>query len=249
MEAESVILRIHEAIKDNKLEEALDLLERHASDSKIVQTVIALQRRLKEVGHLALNDLESEEQLRIERNRITADLLNVTQEINHTPQAEPVAATSNTISLIEEILSLLETTYRTYLAQRNIRNRLFEDMRNRFDVKRVENYYQVFSRYFDQMNEEELRYHRLIRGYTENIIKKNNFQILERLKHHPELCKAVPELLDLQAYLEIWKTKYESIFEGDPSINLVYIGVEEGVPFPSNIESNLRAYIENHQSA
>ncbi len=93
------------------------------------------------------------------------------------------------------------------------------------------------------MNDREQRYHKIIRGYTQNIMKENNYEVLRLIKENPDLKEKIPRLKDLEIHLILWTSKYESIFEPDESISLVYIGVEENVRFPSGIEHDLRKYL------
>jgi len=86
----------------------------------------------------------------------------------------------------------------------------------------------------------------MIRGYTQNIIRENHFKTLALLQKHPCLKEKVPRLEELEAHLMLWKSKYESIFEPDESISLVYLAIEEGVQFPRGIEHDIKKYIASH---
>lgn len=232
------LIKIYEAIGNNELVKALDLLNQATRDDGTRQEIVLLKRNLKEVASHERLGLEAAEGIRREKNRITVAIMGLMETVEH-EQAEEEAS-SDEDALIEEVLSKLSVSEHAYLAQCKIRNLLMEKLKARFRIKGVQNYYQVFSEYYPEMNKQELRYHKIIRGYTENIIKENHFATLEILQSRPSLKKRVPRLVELESHLIIWKSKYESIFEGDESISLVYIGVEEGVKFPSGIDHDLR---------
>jgi len=190
------------------------------------------------------NRLASDEQLNLELNRLRSDIMSLNRYLLAMNKTE--ASPDKTLSLLQQIHSRITATHNAYLAQCNIRNMLMESLRARFSIPKVDHYYHVFSHYYDQMSDKELRYHKMIRGYTQNIMKENHFKVLEILQDYPDLKEKVPRLEQLEAHLILWKGKYESLFELDETISLVYLAIEEGVRFPRGIEHDMEKYIASH---
>jgi len=161
-------------------------------------------------------------------------------------QQKSKASPDKTLELLQQIHSYLKATHNAYLAQCNIRNTLMESLRQRFNIPKVDHYYHIFSEYYSRMNERELRYHRMIRGYTQNIIRDNHFQTLKILKSEPGLKERIPRLQELEDHLTLWQSKYKSLFEQDESISLIYLAIEEGVQFPRGIDHDIKKFIASH---
>jgi hypothetical protein len=88
-----------------------------------------------------------------------------------------------------------------------------------------------------------LRLHRTIRAYTESILHEYNTRTLQVFEREPRLADVLPSTPALKQHLIIWLNKFDSVFLKTPSMCLLYVGVEEGVPFPSQIEHELNDYL------
>ena len=141
------------------------------------------------------------------------------------------------------LIDVLDTTFRTFVVQNRLRNQLVARMRKRLGVTERLQYEAFFHKYFDSMDAEELRLHAIIRGYTVEALSKYNEHALRIVRDHPELGTHIPSLKKLREHLDIWLAKYRSVFRKTPSMCLVYVGVEEGVPFPSAIDRELSDYV------
>jgi TIR domain len=155
----------------------------------------------------------------------------------------PLAKGNRQPAAAREILDLLETTWTTFVAQARIRNELVERTRKRLGITEHLEYERFFQRYHGRMDEEERHLHKTIRAYTSDALSKYNRRILDILEQNPELPRAVERLSELKRHLVVWFAKFNGVFSTSPSMCLVYVGVEEKVPFPKGIEDDLQAYI------
>lgn len=131
---------------------------------------------------------------------------------------------------IKDILGLLQTTKVTFNAQAKVRNNLYQKVRSRLNVPRLQ-YEEFFRKYYYEMNEEEKVIHKTIRGFTENILFEYNSKILKLINKNKSLLEP-NSITQLRNHLVIWLSKYNSIFKDDESMCLIYAGVAEKVPFP-----------------
>ena len=63
---------------------------------------------------------------------------------------------------------------------------------------------------------------------------------------HPEVLDELLSLADLHQHLVFWLNKFEKVFARRPEMCLLYTGVEDGVPFPENLDAELKTWIESH---
>lgn len=161
----------------------------------------------------------------------------------HTRPPAPAAAHSEEARAARELLSVLRTTNKTFEAQCRVRDELYDAVRQRLGVNEAPQYERFFNRFYVQMNGEEKFVHGIVRAYTENILSKQNARALDMLDLHPRLEEQVELLPELRDHLTLWLGKYQSVLK-DESACLCYVGVEEGVEFPTGVEQNLRSYLE-----
>lgn len=148
------------------------------------------------------------------------------------------------IRAVKKLLRILRTSYTTFLAQCRVRDELVERMHKRLSIEENLEYERFFHRYFALMDDEERQLHGIIRAYTENVMSEYNKRALDLLDQLPELVDQVELLSELHEHLAIWLGKYKGVLEKSPSVSLVYVGVEEGVPFPRGVEENLQSYLK-----
>jgi hypothetical protein len=148
----------------------------------------------------------------------------------------------------QEILDRLEITYIAFVAQCRVRNKLVEMLYSRLKIAVVYEYEELFSRYYDQMTDEERHFHNSIRSYTEHTLYVYNDQILKTIESVPELEKQIPSLKQLKKHLILWISKYNGLFQTTPHMCLVYVGVEERVPFPKNVQHEIRGFLREQKS-
>ena len=159
-----------------------------------------------------------------------------------TRPAPAVADRSEGARAAKELLGVLRTSHKTFIAQCRVRNELLDAVRARLGVKEGLEYERFFNRFYGRMTGEEKFVHGIVRAYTENILSKQNARALEILDAHPHLEESVELLPELRDHLTIWLGKYKSVLT-DESACLCYVGVEEGFPFPAGVEKKLQAYV------
>ena len=150
---------------------------------------------------------------------------------------------SEEVAAIRELLDILGTSYQTFVAQCRIRNEVVEEMRKRLKIEERLEYERFFSRYYSTMTDEERYLHNIIRSYTANVLSEYNARALEIMQQHPDLLDKINLLPELKRHLIIWLSKYKGVFQETKSMCLVYVGVEEKVPFPRGVEQELKTYL------
>lgn len=82
-----------------------------------------------------------------------------------------------------------------------------------------------------------------IRALTEGPMYQGNTTILKLLDEHPEIYREIEIFVDLYNHLNIWQNKYHRVFENRPDMGFVFVGEEDGVPFPSEIDDLVDEWI------
>jgi len=153
---------------------------------------------------------------------------------------------STTIEAARRLYDILQTTRTTFYAQVRLRNQLVESARQRLKVTERYQYEPFFEHFFARLNREELRLHGTIRSYTAEVLAKYNARALKIVRQHPELADRIPSIPALRDHLIIWLAKYRRHFAAKPWMALVYVGVEEAVPFPKSIDQELRSFVRGN---
>lgn len=241
MNQQDQINRIRQSISKSRIAEALEWLEELITDPLQKNEVSQLQARFEDIRSMDRKGTVTPAEVRLEENKIISAVLELLTLFSSGNSATDRGNHDRT--LMEELLNRLDSTFHIYQVQNRNRNYLMKKLRARFDIPRVENYYQVFSDYYDRMNIKEQRLHKIIRGNTIDI-RDNHQACLDILRGNRHLKKLIPSLADLEVHLTIWLSKCKSIFMEDETMTLVYIGVEEGVKFPPKIRKELSDYLE-----
>lgn len=87
-----------------------------------------------------------------------------------------------------------------------------------------------------------------IRAFTSGPLLKGNRELLALLDNHPELYEEIDSFLQLHSHLQIWLNKYDQVFKHHPEMAVLYIGVEDGVPFPTEIDKQVEDWISARQT-
>jgi hypothetical protein len=164
------------------------------------------------------------------------------REMEESTAAQPLM--TNEKDLLIQLIEHLEAGFVGFKAQIHNRNELYERVRSRLKIVEELQYEDFFATYFEEMNTYEKRLHKIIRNYTK-YIKVNNEQsrtIVIQLKH---LDKQIPKFHDLRRHLDFWLHKYDTMFDSDPAICLIYTGVGEKSPFPKGVEIEISKFLEN----
>ena len=139
------------------------------------------------------------------------------------------------MNFYEKLRDYLEITQRLIQNQLRIRDQLYYLLKdsNRFDLGELE-FEEMFEKFHNDMNNEELKRFRFICELTEDIAKYNSetFKLLEENK---TILNDSKYLWDLYGHLQIWLAKYRCQKDNlHPS--MVYTGVEDIQGFPQGIE-------------
>jgi len=141
----------------------------------------------------------------------------------------------------------LENTYVTFVAQARRRDELVKLISKRLKIKRKQQYEKFFVTYFDQMNQEERFIFDQMRAMTSGTLYQGNRNMLTLLENNPSLIRELPKLGDVRKHLSFWLKKYDTIFLVRKDMGLLYVGVEDAVPFPSGIDSQVSAWLKAYQ--
>ena len=149
----------------------------------------------------------------------------------------------NPRAVARKLRDLLATTETTFLAQARLRDELYTGLRHRLGVQDNLQYERFFAKYYADMTPAEKQIHETIRSYTGNVLADYNTQILGILNEHGDLALNVAGIGKLKLHLTLWLAKVKGVFATTPAMSLVYVGVEEGVPFPKELEPSLATYL------
>lgn len=229
-------------VSKGRLDDALLLLKSIVNDQKIEHTIYLLQSRLDNLKMAEIKGVESFGVLGIERNKIVDSIL---QLINLFEKESNEQSSQKESNVLNEILADLRTNYQIYERIRKIRAELRNKLEQRYSTIPGIGYIELFSKYYNKMQPEELMQHQTLRNYTINILKKHNDNILKLIGDNSILKAKIPRLSDLEIHLVIWNTEYENTIMNDESICQVYVLGDES-KFPDGIEKEIKCYIENN---
>ena len=150
-------------------------------------------------------------------------------------------------SALQTIRRNLDDTWTAFVAQCRRRNDLEYAIRKRLHVKEILEYENFFFRYFPNLNNEEKFQFNQIRAITDGPLYQGNRQILETIEKNPKVMDELPEITDLRQHLVFWLNKYDRVFSKQPEMCLLYTGVEDGVPFPSDINEIIDNWLATHK--
>jgi hypothetical protein len=150
------------------------------------------------------------------------------------------------LKFYEELLFYLEAAWNGFVNQCRIRDRLVELVEKNHDLTPYKGYEypQLFAILYPEMNEEERSQVYFMRGITQNTLYKYNSKVVQLLDRYPDLNRELPELKQLQAHFNFWIARYNSVFQKQEEMCLVYVGVEDNKPFPKGIEAMIAGRIK-----
>ena len=80
-----------------------------------------------------------------------------------------------------------------------------------------------------------------VRSKKADTIEKLNRRALYYVEASKDFRRRIPRMDQLREHLEAWLEKYDRKYVTDPSVGVLYVGVEEKKPFPPEIEVGLSA--------
>ena len=180
--------------------------------------------------------------------RSTSSILSVPNDASYPGvfSQSSLGRTSPPVKAAAELLSLVRTTRTAFEAQSRLRDGLVRDVMERLivDPRRL-NYEAFLAEHATALTPKEGRTFKIIRGFTETVFFDYNTNGLLLLQNNPLLEAAIPSAAALRDHLTLWITKYQAVFVDDPTMALLYIGVDEGVPYPIEVEREIWRYLES----
>ncbi len=152
------------------------------------------------------------------------------------------------LEVMYEIQKNLRLTKTTYLAQKRRRNELKASLIAKSPEKTPLSSERRIRLHYPHLTSEERFIFDQIRAMTEGPMYQGNTQILRLLNQHPELFREIETFQALYNHLSIWKSKYERVFVHQPDMCFVFVGEEDGVPFPSEIDGLVDDWINLHST-
>ncbi len=149
---------------------------------------------------------------------------------------------------VQKIANYQDMAYATFVAQAKRRNELVDMIEKRIGEKREMQFEKYFSYYFKKLNSQEKFVFYQIRAMTENGLYQNNLRILDELNGHPKIYKLIKGSKELQQHLTFWINKYHSVFTQREDMCLLYVGVEDDVPYPSEVNKNVKDWLLSHSA-
>ncbi len=148
---------------------------------------------------------------------------------------------------IQTIKRSLDGTWAAFTAQCHRRDDLVSAIIKRLNAQATGSYENFFFRYFPGLNNEEKFQFDQIRAITDGPLYQGNRQILEVIEKNPQIMDEIPELTNLRQHLVFWLNKYERVFSKRPEMCLLYIEVQDGVPFPNDIGTIIDNWLAKHK--
>jgi DNA-binding winged helix-turn-helix (wHTH) protein/tetratricopeptide (TPR) repeat protein len=146
-----------------------------------------------------------------------------------------------------EIRSAMSINKKAFISQIKRRNELGKMLNKRFDMKKDLSWERRFLKYHDKMNDSELFVFSQIRVYTEGPLLSSNQKTLDLINSKKEIIDEIPSADKLRNHLILWLNKYQKVFKNNPKMSLLYVGVEDGAPYPSEVDGQVVNWLEMHK--
>ncbi len=148
------------------------------------------------------------------------------------------------LQVMYEVQKNLRLTKTTYLAQKRRRNELKASLLAKSPEKTPLSSERRIRLHYPHLTSQERFIFDQIRAMTEGPMYQGNTQLLKLLNQHPELFREIETFQALYNHLSIWKSKYDRVFVHQPDMCFVFVGEEDGVPFPSEIDDLVDEWIK-----
>ena len=185
-----------------------------------------------------------------EQNRILNALsLTVDRDLRQTtPSAQADASPSFDMrQALTQIAREMDKTAAAFDAQCRRRDVLRGMLRNRLKVDEKLEFENLFFQYYGKLNDVEKFQFEQIRAMTEGPLHDGNETILRIMESNPQLLDEIPSLEILRQHLVFWLNKYDKVFVKRAEMCLLYIGVEDGVPFPRFAHDDVDRWLQTHK--
>ncbi len=152
----------------------------------------------------------------------------------------------NLIDTMVKIRSAMSINKQAFISQINIRNELGEMLDKRLEIDKKTSWEKRFFKQHEHMNAEELFVFSQIRAYTQGPLLESNQLILDLINSNKTVIDQVPLMDELRNHLIIWLNKYHKIFKDNKKMCLLYVGVEDGAPYPSAVDQQVIDWLEQN---
>ena len=149
---------------------------------------------------------------------------------------------------IAEMRNAMSINKKAFLSQINQRNELGKMLASRFDIDPKLSWERKFFIYYDQMNAQELFVFAQIRAYTDGPMLTNNQILLDLINNNKQIITEIAESDTLRNHLIIWINKYHKIFKDSKKMCLLYVGVEDGAPYPTPVDQQVLDWLASHRN-
>jgi hypothetical protein len=133
-----------------------------------------------------------------------------------------------------------------FSAQAHRRDPLIAVLEKRLGFRNEMEYEKFFLRHHAELDAVERFEFEQIRAITEGPLHEANRTMLDALEQQPSLLDTLPGMIALRQHLVFWLNKYERVFKTNPAMCLLYVGVEDGVPFPSGIDDAVETWLREN---
>lgn len=150
------------------------------------------------------------------------------------------------VTVIAAIAHHQDNAYVAFKAQAKRRNQLVSMIEKRLGFERQQQFELFFQSYYSKMNEQEKFVCQQVRAFSDTGLFKNNAAVLTLIEQNPEVIQIIPLANKLSEHLHVWLDKYQSVFTQRQDMCLVYVGVEDGVPYPSGVDKQIKEWLSLH---
>ena len=147
-----------------------------------------------------------------------------------------------------EIKKNLQLTKTAFISQAKRRNELGEIILAKYPELESQSWEQRLKQYYPHLTPHERFLFNQVKSLTQGPLYKGNSALLDLLHQHPEMYQEIDLLFALNSHLEIWMNKYKQVFLTNEDMPLVYVGVEDGVPFPSKIDGLVANWLTDNST-
>ena len=157
------------------------------------------------------------------------------------------STTPNTLrAAIVAMKDHLETTFLAFMSQASRRDNLMKAMQKRLHLTEQIEYEQFFFQHYEDMDKTECFEFKQIRAVTEGLLHDSNRAMLEIIEATPGIRDELPILSALRLHLALWLNKYDKVFAQSAKMCVLYVGVEDGVPFPIGVDPVVAEWLQTN---
>jgi hypothetical protein len=159
---------------------------------------------------------------------------------------EPAARGTAARHALERLADEMQLSDLAFRSQNGRCRALVERVSNRLGVTEKLEFEMFLYRYHGQMTPDERFEFQQIRAVTDSPLAEVNRKMLDILLDNPSLTELIPSLTKLRQHLVFWLNKYERVFRSEPRMAVCYVGVEDGVPWPREVDRDVAEWLKAH---